>query len=323
MNEKMRILIAYDGSSYADAAVDDLRRAGLPRDGEALVVSVGDVLVNPSSSISEIAGTALTSRRATSAIALVQSQASKALEEAQVFATEASRRVQASLPGWEARAVALAGTPSQELIQKAERWKADLVIVGSQGRSALGRFFLGSVSKKVATGASCSVRVARRGFAKGDDSPPRIIIGVDGSPGAELAVREVGKRVWSEGTEVRIIAVDDGVSARIASTLPTAAAMINGCNEEAAVKARTMLEWATEELRAIGLNVSAEIKEGDPQRLLIDEAQRWEADCIFVGSRGFGSTLERYLAGSVSTGLVTGALCSVEVVRESKRSNIM
>ena len=36
----MRVLIAYDGSIYADAAIDDLRRAGLPKLAEALVVSV-------------------------------------------------------------------------------------------------------------------------------------------------------------------------------------------------------------------------------------------------------------------------------------------
>jgi hypothetical protein len=48
MRGRMKVLIAYDGSSYADAALDDLRRAGLPREGEALVVSVGDVLVTPS-----------------------------------------------------------------------------------------------------------------------------------------------------------------------------------------------------------------------------------------------------------------------------------
>jgi hypothetical protein len=36
----IRILIAYDGSPHANAAIDDLRRAGLPRQAEALVVSV-------------------------------------------------------------------------------------------------------------------------------------------------------------------------------------------------------------------------------------------------------------------------------------------
>jgi nucleotide-binding universal stress UspA family protein len=323
MNDTMRILIAYDGSAHARAALDDLRRAGFPREGQALVVSVGDVLVSPSSSIKEIAGTSLTSRRVTSAILQAQAQASKLLEEARELASDASKVVRSHFPGWDVRGEALVGNPSRELIQKAAWWEADLIVVGSRGRSALGRFFLGSVSKTVATESRCSVRVARRAVEKAGDEPVRIIIGVDGSPGAEEAVRQVGRRMWVRGTEVRLIAVDDRVSATgIAGILPTSAAMIDGCKEEAAVKARAMLEWAEEGLRAIGLSISVEVKEGDPQRVLIDEAQEWGADSIFVGSRGFNSTLERFMAGSVSTALVTGAPCPVEVVRESERGDL-
>ena len=39
----MKLLIAYDGSKYSEASLDDLARAGLPDSGEALVVSVADV----------------------------------------------------------------------------------------------------------------------------------------------------------------------------------------------------------------------------------------------------------------------------------------
>lgn len=316
VRERMKVLIAYDGSSYADAALDDLRGAGLPREVEALVVTVGDVLMTPPSRY-ETYMLALTSQKATSVLAPAREQASQALEEARVLATEASRRVRSYFPGWEARAEALVGTPSRELIQKAERWKADLIVVGSQGRSALGRLFLGSVSKKVVTEVRCSVRVARGGVEKGDDAPPRIIIGVDGSPEAERAIRAVGGRVWPDGTEVRIVTVDDSVSpTRITGILPTAAAMIASSNEDSAVKARTMVEWAAEELRAIGLEVSVAIEEGDPQRVLVEEARKWGADCIFVGPRKFNSAFERVRLGSVSTAAVTNAPCSVEVVRQ-------
>jgi nucleotide-binding universal stress UspA family protein len=318
--ERMKVLIAYDGSSYADAALEDLRHAGLPREGEALVVSVGGALVAPSSPIYEITGTTLTSRRLTSAIAQAQAQASQALGEAQGLATAASRRVQSDFPDWDVRAEALAGTPSWQLIQKAERWRADLVVVGSQGRSALGRLFLGSVSKKIVTEAHCSVRVARRQAEKGSDTPPRIIIGVDGSLEAERAVRAVGERVWPDGTQVRVITADNGASpARIASILPAAAAMITGCNEEAAMKVSTMVEWAAEELRAIGLSVSVAIEKGDPQRVLVEEARKWGADCIFVGPRGFKGAFDRLRLGSVSTAVATLAHCSVEVVRSGER----
>jgi hypothetical protein len=42
MTDKMKILIGYDGAKGADLALDDLRRAGLPREAEALVVSVAE-----------------------------------------------------------------------------------------------------------------------------------------------------------------------------------------------------------------------------------------------------------------------------------------
>lgn len=316
MNERMKVLVAYDGSAYADDALEDLRRAGLPREAEALIVSVSDGLVDPSSSIADIAGSALTSRRITSAIALAKEQAARALKEAKEFAAQAGARVRSYFPDWEVRAEGISGRPSQELIQRADKWKPDLIVVGSQGRSAIGRFFLGSVSKALATEANCSVRVVRPAVETRDDAPLRIIVGVDGSPGAELVAPAVGERLWTEGTEVRIIAVDDGVSpTRIEDIHPGTAKLIRGDNEGEAVKARVMLDKAAEELRTIGLNASIVIKAGAPQTVLIEEAREWVADCIFVGALGFDTALRKSGLGSVATGLVTNAPCTVEIVR--------
>ncbi|HKS30042.1 MAG TPA: universal stress protein [Pyrinomonadaceae bacterium] len=301
----MRVLVAYDGSAYSDAALKDLRRAGLPEETQALVVSVADALAMPSASVLETVETAMISRRVTAAIAQAQSNALQAFTDAKEYSEKAAASLRSYFPHWEVRSEALAGTPSEELLRKAELWRPDLIVVGSQGRSALGRLLLGSVSKKVATNANSSVRVARRGAVKADDMPPRLIIGVDGSTGAERAVREVGLRAWPEGTKVRIIAVDDGASPiRIGHIPPRTAAMIGGRNEEDAVQARMMVEWAESELSAIGLQVSVEMLKGRPEQILIEESNKWEADCIFAGS-----------SGSVATALVTNAACSVEVVR--------
>jgi nucleotide-binding universal stress UspA family protein len=315
---KMRILIGYDGSESADAALDDLRRAGLPREVEALIVSVGEVVTAPppSSIGNEAVEPSLASRRVAWAIAQAQSRTARVLEEAKEFAAKAGARVRLYFPDWQVQAEGLAGWPTTELTNRADEWKADLVVVGSHGRSALGRFILGSVSKKVVTDSHHSVRVARGVVKKSDGKPPRVMIGVDGSPEAEHAVRAVGMRVWPEGTEVRIIAVDDGTSpARISRVLPTAAAMIRISNEKASEAARMMVEWAENELRAIGLSVSVVVEKGDPQRVLIEEARKWDADSIFVGSRKFSGAVERFRLGSASTALVTKAHCSVEVVR--------
>ena len=75
--EKMKIVIGYDGSEHADAALDDLRQAGLPRDAEALIISVAEGVMPPLS-VSGIAEGALDSQQVASAV----SYASNAIAQA-------------------------------------------------------------------------------------------------------------------------------------------------------------------------------------------------------------------------------------------------
>lgn len=53
------------------------------------------------------------------------------------------------------------GSPKEEIVEQAERWHADLVMVGSHGHGPLGRFLLGSVASSVAVHAPCSVEIVR------------------------------------------------------------------------------------------------------------------------------------------------------------------
>jgi nucleotide-binding universal stress UspA family protein len=118
----MKILLGYDGSEGADAALNDLKRAGLPDEAEALIVSVADIMMAPATSNYEIAGQALTSRRLTAGLMLAEKQTARALSEAKAITTKASERVRSNFPGWDVRAEVLAGQPSQELIRRAEKW---------------------------------------------------------------------------------------------------------------------------------------------------------------------------------------------------------
>jgi len=315
---KMRVLIGYDGSENADAALDDIQKAGLPRDLQVLIVSVGEIAMPPSLIGSEMTAMPVTPQSIKISLAAADAQTEQSLKEAEELAAKAGARVRSYFPDWDVQTAGLSGWPSTELIRQADSWNADLVVVGSQGRSALGRFILGSVSRKVVTDSLHSVRVARAAVEINSGNPPRLMIGVDGSPEAEQAVRGVGMRVWPLATEVRIITVDDGSSpARISRVLPKAAAMIKSISEVATEAARMMVEWAENELRAIGLQVSVAIEKGAPGRVIIEEARKWNADSIFVGSRKFSGALERFWLGSVSTELVTRAHCSVEVVRSA------
>ncbi|HYE65539.1 MAG TPA: universal stress protein [Pyrinomonadaceae bacterium] len=320
MNEKRKILIAYDGSSCADAALDDLRQAGLAREAEALIVSVAETwLPPPPPSSYEIVEEAR-EVHVPADLKKVYAKESPAVEEAQALALRAGRRVQSMFPEWEIRTEALYGSPARELITKADEWKPDLIIVGSHGRSPFDRLVLGSVSQKVVTEAHCSVRVAR-GRVEEPGTPVRIIIGVDGSHGSEAAVREVASRVWPMDSEVRVIIVEDPLTPTIVGRLmPPVAKWIEESNREDRAWVHRIAENALNVLRAVRLNASFSIVEGDPKRVLIEAAEEWGADCIFVGSTGYDSRLARFMLGSVSTAVVARAHCSVEVVRRERAS---
>ena len=300
----MKILIGHDGSRDADAALVDLQRAGLPNDAEALIVSVADVMMVPATPGYELAAQALMSRRVTAGLVHAHQQTARVLLDAENIASRAGDQVRSYFPQWNVRAETLAGPAAAELIDKANDWNPDLIVVGSHGRSAVSRFILGSVSKKVVTGSGHSVRVSRGNLERDIEKPPRLVIGVDGSTEAERAIRVVGSRVWPHGTEARIIAVDDGSS----STIP-------GLNGHLPLATSNMVSWAEDALRVIGLEVSVVTEKGDPRRVLIEQAKAWDADSIFVGGRRFSGALERFQLGSVATARVTKAHCSVEVTR--------
>lgn len=311
----MRVLIGYDGSASADAILEDLEWAGLPRECEVKLVNVADVWVDPAVH-AESAAPAAASGTVAVMLKRAETEAGDRIEQAAAEAKRAADLVAARFPDWEVVSEALNGAPAWELIDEAERWQADLIMVGSQNRSMLGKLFLGSVSKTVVNESKRSVRVARRIERKNPDAPPQIIIGIDGSDAAREAVIAVGRRVWPHASQVRLVtAYEPASAAALAGVLPQAAAMIAGAKSEAAERQDEMMRWAVRELQAVGLDASISIRRGDARRVLLREARDFKADSIFVGTRDFKNSLERFRLGSVSAGVLASAHCSVEVVR--------
>lgn len=82
-------------------------------------------------------------------------------------------------------------------------------------------------------------------------------------------------------------------------------------------RARVIQEGAKASLREAGLKVLTFIGEGNPKSLLVKEARKFDADCIFVGARGH-TFFERFLLGSVSAAVAARTHCSVAVTRSVK-----
>ena len=202
----MKILIAYDGSECSDAAIVDLRRAGLPATAEALVLSVAET----SPQFAVVPHGALMTG---SGICLPESMENEAptgdrLQEAQDTATQAADRLRADFPGLRVNTEVWVDAPGPAIIRKAHAWKPDLIVVGSHGRSGFSRLVLGSVSQNVLHHVACSVRISRHRLHS-QERAIRLLIGIDGSAGAKAALNAVAARNWPRGAEVRVVGVMD------------------------------------------------------------------------------------------------------------------
>jgi nucleotide-binding universal stress UspA family protein len=280
----MKVLIAYDGSAFAEAAIDDLSYAGLPNDTEARLLRVVERHIDP---------------------------ISEAVTE------DACERIQYRFRSWNALVETATGDPAEMILRRAAAWPADLIVVGTHSRSGIGRLVLGGVSSKVARDASCSVRVARS-LDHGADGSIRLLVAYDGSPEADAVVDAVCRRRWAPGTQVRVVTVVQALVATHADEMAGIANTVHDINAEELKWLEYLVNESERKLVQAGLIASSALTEGEPKETLVNEARHWKADTIFMGARGLGR-LERFLLGGVSSAVITHAPSTVEVVRSLRR----
>lgn len=317
MSSKMKVLIAYDGINPVKGIVRGLQQAGLPKSVEAVVFTVVDALVPPAAGSFDM-GADFSAEYTDALRASVHARVQNDLDKARGAARRAADHLQAAFPGWTLHAEAAADSPAWAIIKKSEKWKADLIVVESHHKPRLAKIFFGSVAQKVVTEASCPVRVIHEAPEE-TKTPVRLVIAVDGSSDSELAVNAAASRHWKKGSSARLVTV---VDARLASASSSDA----GAPRWMKKNDRKAREWIVrmsgafeKKLKASGLTVTTLVKEGDPSHVLVDEAKKWGADCVFIGARGL-NLIERFLLGSVSASVAAGASCAVEVVRAGRAS---
>lgn len=152
----MKILLAIDGSVYSDAAVNEVMERTWPAGSEVKVISAVELAYLPAAEPWAIAPTyygELDNAAQERACDAVNSAAKKLAER-----PEKTLLVTTATP---------TGSPKQVILDEAEVWGADLVVLGSHGYGAWNRILLGSVSNAVATHAKCCVEIVRRPHANG------------------------------------------------------------------------------------------------------------------------------------------------------------
>jgi len=146
----------------------------------------------------------------------------------------------------------------------------------------------------------------------------KILLAVDGSEYSEAAVKQMVKRPWPEGAKVKVISAFEMPVSPTPETWSIPAEYFNELELAARSRATDAVTNALEQLKTAGeLTVESEVIEGSPKQVILEEAERWGADLIVVGSHGYRGW-ERLLLGSVSQAIVSHAKCSVEVVRKPR-----
>jgi nucleotide-binding universal stress UspA family protein len=143
--EAMKVLLAIDGSQASEAALESLIGMRHAQETEVHVVYVVE-LWPLRFHIPELEPDRSSVRHAMWARAQeVVARAARMLENSGFHVTTAIKE----------------GDPKTDLIDAASEWHADLVIVGSRGRTGVDRLLMGSVSEAVAHYAPCSVQIVR------------------------------------------------------------------------------------------------------------------------------------------------------------------
>ncbi len=148
----MKILLAIDGSDFSKAAVEQFKGIPLPSDTEVCILNVYENPIISGPNPLAMGGTSSN---------YFQEAISNAQKSAEDIVSSASKLLKDINSTISVTTSVVSGLPKIAILEKAETFGADLIVVGSQGHGAFSHFLLGSVSQSIASHANCSVMIAR------------------------------------------------------------------------------------------------------------------------------------------------------------------
>lgn len=147
----MKILLAVDGSTYSERAALEVARRPWPADTQVRVLSVVEpaapLVAEPYAGVGSYFEELERLKNA----------------EARDTVARVAKLLRTKAPALQVSTDALPGSPRRLIVEEADSWGADLIVVGSHGYRTWERMLLGSVSQAVAAHAECSVEIVRGG----------------------------------------------------------------------------------------------------------------------------------------------------------------
>ncbi len=287
----MRVLLATDGSEYADEAARFL--AHLPH-AERLDVSVLTVI-----NIPHVNSTRPNSEWRPECVRR-ESEAAQAVFEKVV---EMFAGANAAL-----KHLMHEGYLGETIVEEARKSESDLVVLGARGRSTISRILLGSTSDYVATHAPCSVLVVRpTGIQTHDHKRLRVALAYDETGPSQAAIEEFSEFQWGPQTEMHVISVVSYVSEFLNEAVI----------EPDAIKDQTenAVREAAKQLQAVAPSVHSHLIESDHiGDGIVQFTEEKDCDLVVMGNTS-RSKLGQFVLGSVSRYVLRHAPCSVWITR--------
>jgi nucleotide-binding universal stress UspA family protein len=234
-----------------------------------------------------------------------------ALDRSAEIAADQARRVLAHR--WpDLDVVILDKAPVTAVLDEAERFRADVIVVGWRGHGAVRRALMGSVSRGIVRGAACAVLVVRQ-----PQRVRRIVVGLDHAPHSSRALAFVERLVPPARGRVTLATAMTSTpkpSRRVALAASELAREVERTNARRAHTASKELNRAAARLKKRGWEARTALTTGEPLNDLLGAVKSSRAQLLVVGAKGT-SRVRHLLLGSVAEGALNTSPVPILVAR--------
>ncbi len=314
-----RILIPLDGSTRAEKAIPVAARLARASGGKILLAQVATIHV-----MYESYGVA----------SYIQEMVDTEVQNAEDYLKV--MKESEKLAGIEVETSVLVGAPAQTLLSMASMFKADLIVITSQGKTGVKRWVLGSVAQKIARHSPIPVLVLHETGAtpvgtRRDSSPARALVTLDGSVLAKTALEPAAQLIAALSAPI------PGALHLLRVVKPLAfdekkvdAEYIKHAQEQGMLKAKTYMQSVVEHLREgplgkLNLTITWSVALGDDVADTIIQAGEIGEDagsggipgrCDMIAMATHGRAgLQHWVLGSVTERVLSATRLPLLIVR--------
>lgn len=187
--------------------------------------------------------------------------------------------------------------PSAGILEYATDHDAELIVMGTHGRTGLNRTLVGSVTEQVVRSSSIPVLTVRATDRATTSEYDEILVPTDGSDASEEAVEQGVAAAASHGAKVRLLhVVDVGIEMSASGLGNIAEQMTEMLDKEA----RNILDTAEGRAEEAGVEYERVVLEGFPDEAIVDYSMKHTVDLIVMGITGRSGIKEKLLGGTTN-----------------------